>query len=127
MATISSTMVLVAAIPSPALGLPQLRVARAERLRCRFSKRVSSALAPVVTKGVPLLAVASTTAASAAPMLASALALVDERMSSEATGLSNDLLGWVLLAAIGLVLCFYTVYSSTFDDDDQSGGGGIAL
>lgn len=111
-------------------GLPQLRVARAERLRCRCSKKASSALAPVVAKGMPLLAAASATAASAAPMLATAMALADERMSTEGTRLSNDLLGWILLVAVGLVLSFYTVYSSMSildDDDDQSGAGGITL
>ena len=93
-------------------------MARAERLRCRFSKRVSSALAPVVTKGVPLLAVASTTAASAAPMLASALALVDERVSTDGTGLSHDLLGWIQMVAFGLALS-YTYYSSILKDDND--------
>ncbi|KAM3411678.1 hypothetical protein ACQJBY_003382 [Aegilops geniculata] len=118
-----------AARPSPALGLPRLRLARAEglRCRCRVSKKASSALAPMVAKGAPLLAKASGMA-SAAPMLASALALVDEGMSGERAGQSNDLLGWTLLLALGLVLCFYAVYSTTFDDDDdQSGGGGIML
>ncbi|KAI5019562.1 hypothetical protein ZWY2020_044450 [Hordeum vulgare] len=122
-----ATAFVVAARPSPALGLPKPRLARAERVRCRCSKKPSSSLAPLVAKGVPLLGAASAMAASAAPMLASALALVDERMSSEGTGPSSDLLGWILLVALGLALCFYTVYSSTFDDDDQSGGGGITL
>ncbi|EMS54250.1 Photosystem II reaction center W protein, chloroplastic [Triticum urartu] len=118
-----------AARPSPALGLPGLRLTRAKGLRCRcsVSKKASSALAPMVAKGAPLLAKASCMA-STAPMLASALALVDEGMSGERAGQSNDLLGWTLLLALGLVLCFYAVYSTTFDDDDDhSGGGGITL
>uniref|UniRef100_A0A452ZIS6 PSII 6.1 kDa protein n=5 Tax=Triticinae TaxID=1648030 RepID=A0A452ZIS6_AEGTS len=123
----ATSIVVFAARPSPALGLPRLRLARAEGLRCRVSKKASSALAPMVAKGAPLLSKASGMA-SAAPMLASALALVDEGMSGERAGQSNDLLGWALLLVLGLVLCFYAVYSTTFDDDDdRSGGGGIML
>ncbi|KAF6996767.1 hypothetical protein CFC21_013075 [Triticum aestivum] len=126
MAMISATTVVLATRPSPAAGLPQLRVARAVRLRCSYSKdskRASLALAPVILKGAPLLAAASA-------MSAATLAEVDERMSAERTRLSNDLLGWILLVAVGLVLSFYTVYSSMpilDDDDDQSSAGGITL
>ncbi|KAM3405201.1 hypothetical protein ACQJBY_007971 [Aegilops geniculata] len=115
----------VAARPAQALGLPQLRVTRAERLRCGYSKDGQEAATPAVVKGVPLLAAASaavTAAAAASP----ALALVDERMSTEGTGLSlglsNNLLGWILLGVFGLIWSLYTVYSSTLDDDDESGG-----
>ncbi|XBJ19230.1 hypothetical protein VPH35_010238 [Triticum aestivum] len=138
MAMISATAVVLAARPSPTAGLPQLRVARVMRLRCSSSKdttrtmstcdhhyceMASSALAPVILKGAPLL-----TAASA--MSSAALAEVDERMSAERTWLSNDLLGWIVLVAVGLVLSFYTVYSSMsiLDGDNvQSGASGIML
>ncbi|KAF6990981.1 hypothetical protein CFC21_008123 [Triticum aestivum] len=114
----------VAARPGQALGLPQLRVTRAERLRCGCSKdrKEAAAASPAVVKGVPLLAAASAAVTAAAP----ALALVDERMSTEGTGLSlglsNNLLGWILLGVFGLIWSLYTVYSSTLDDDDESGG-----
>lgn len=53
------------------------------------------------------------------------LALVDERMSTEGTGLSlglsNNLLGWILLGVFGLIWTFYTIYSSSIDDDEDSG------
>ena len=60
--------------------------------------------------------------ASAGP----ALALVDERMSTEGTGLSlglsNNLLGWILLGVFGLIWSLYTVYTSGLDEDEESGG-----
>lgn len=102
-------------------GLPALR-ARSERVRCSYAKDAKNA-APVSTKGAgaSLLAAAGAVTASAGP----ALALVDERMSTEGTGLSlglsNNLLGWILLGVFGLIWSLYTVYTSTLDEDDDSG------
>ncbi|CAM0954691.1 unnamed protein product [Alopecurus aequalis] len=119
MATITAAAmptVIATARPSQALGLPQLRVARAERLRCAYSKDGKESAA---VKGASLLGAMATAAAPA-------MALVDERMSTEGTGLSlglsNNLLGWILLGVFGLIWSLYTVYSSTLDDDDESGG-----
>ena len=54
-----------------------------------------------------------------------AMALVDERMSTEGTGLpfglSNNLLGWILLGVFGLIWSLYTVYTSGLDEDEESG------
>ncbi|CAL4947180.1 unnamed protein product [Urochloa decumbens] len=127
MATVSAaaatTVVARAAIARPnALGLPQLR-ARSERVRCSYSKDAKNAAAPVSAKGAgaSLLAAAGAVAASAGP----ALALVDERMSTEGTGLSlglsNNLLGWILLGVFGLIWSLYTVYTSDLDEDEESG------
>jgi photosystem II PsbW protein len=97
-------------------------VTRAERLRCAYSKDGKEATPAVIKGGVPLLGAATAMATAAAP----AMALVDERMSTEGTGLSlglsNNLLGWILLGVFGLIWSLYTVYSSTLDDDDESGG-----
>ncbi|KAF2325291.1 hypothetical protein GH714_026175 [Hevea brasiliensis] len=64
-------------------------------------------------------------AVGAATMSSPTLALVDERMSTEGTGLpfglSNNLLGWILLGVFGLIWAFYIVYTSTLDEDDDSG------
>lgn len=64
-------------------------------------------------------------AVCAATMSSPALALVDDRMSTEGTGLpfglSNNLLGWILLGVFGLIWGFYIVYTSTLDEDDESG------
>ncbi|XP_044445392.1 photosystem II reaction center W protein, chloroplastic-like [Triticum aestivum] len=120
MATISATAVFVAARPQRSPGLPRLRVAKAARLRCSCSKdlkkKASSALAMAVVKGAPLLAEASAMAVAAAPVLAPAL--VDERVSTDGTGLSHDLLGWILMVAFGLALS-YTYYSSILKDDND--------
>lgn len=64
-------------------------------------------------------------AASAATMSSPAMALVDERLSTEGTGLpfglSNNLLGWILLGVFGLIWSFYIVYTSSLDEDEESG------
>uniref|UniRef100_A0ACD5T8Q6 Uncharacterized protein n=1 Tax=Avena sativa TaxID=4498 RepID=A0ACD5T8Q6_AVESA len=121
-AAMATTVVAAAARPSQGLGLPQLRVARTERLRCAHSKDGQEATPAAVKAGVPLLGAATAMATAVAP----AMALVDERMSTEGTGLSlglsNNLLGWILLGVFGLIWSLYTVYSSTLDDDDESGG-----
>ncbi|KAM3351776.1 hypothetical protein ACQJBY_023592 [Aegilops geniculata] len=128
MATISAaaatTVVARAAIARPqALGLPQLRT-RSERVRCSYSKDAKEATpaATVRGAGASLLAAAGAVTASAGP----ALALVDERMSTEGTGLSlglsNNLLGWILLGVFGLIWSLYTVYTSGLDEDEESGG-----
>lgn len=61
----------------------------------------------------------------AATMSSPAIALVDERLSTEGTGLpfglSNNLLGWILLGVFGLIWANYIVYTSTLDEDDDSG------
>ncbi|CAL4894365.1 unnamed protein product [Urochloa decumbens] len=104
--------------PSHAHGLPQLR-ARADKARCGACSKQQGGKAAPAPAGVSLLAAASAMTASPA------LALVDERMSTEGTGLSlglsNNLLGWILLGVFGLIWSLYTVYTSTLDEDEDSG------
>ncbi|KAL5228355.1 hypothetical protein ABZP36_016620 [Zizania latifolia] len=117
----AATAVVARAVVSrpQALGVPQLR---ARSVRCSYSKDAKeatpAAAAVVKGAGASLLAVA----ASAAP----AMALVDERMSTEGTGLSlglsNNLLGWILLGVFGLIWSLYTIYTSDLDEDEESGG-----
>lgn len=70
---------------------------------------------------------ASLMAAACAATMSSpaAMALVDERMSTEGTGLpfglSNNLLGWILFGVFGLIWSLYTVYTSSLDEDEDSG------
>jgi photosystem II PsbW protein len=117
------------AVCATAAGLPQLR-ARAEKVRCGAadSRRPSQRdgtngvhagkAAPASQAGCAssLLAVASAMTTTSSP----ALALVDERMSTEGTGLSlglsNNLLGWILLGVFGLIWSLYTVYTSTLEE-----------
>nr|AFK35407.1 unknown [Medicago truncatula] len=70
---------------------------------------------------------ASLIAAISAATLSSpaAMALVDERMSTEGTGLpfglSNNLLGWLLFGVFGLIWALYFIYASSLDEDEDSG------
>lgn len=54
-----------------------------------------------------------------------AMALVDERMSTEGTGLpfglSNNALGWILFGVFGLIWALYFVYTSSLEEDEESG------
>ncbi|KAG2592057.1 photosystem II reaction center W protein, chloroplastic-like [Panicum virgatum] len=122
MATVSAAAA-TTVVARAAQGLPQLR-ARSKRVRCSYSRDAKSAAAAVSARGAgaSLLAAAGAVTASAGP----ALALVDERMSTEGTGLSlglsNNLLGWILLGVFGLIWSLYTVYTSDLDEDEESGG-----
>ena len=53
------------------------------------------------------------------------LALVDERMTTEGTGLSlgvsSNLLGWILLGVFGLIWALFFIYTSTLEEDEESG------
>ena len=64
-------------------------------------------------------------AALAATMSSPTMALVDERLSTEGTGLpfglSNNLLGWILLGVFGLIWALYFIYASSLDEDEESG------
>ncbi|CAN6332469.1 unnamed protein product [Urochloa humidicola] len=108
----------VVARPSQVHGLPQLR-ARADKVRCGACSKQQDG------KGLAAPAGASLLAAASAMTTSPALALVDERMSTEGTGLSlglsNNLLGWILLGVFGLIWSLYTVYTSTLDEDEDSG------
>ena len=61
----------------------------------------------------------------AAAMSSPAMALVDDRMSTEGTGLpfglSNNLLGWILFGVFGLIWALYFVYTATLEEDEESG------
>ncbi|XP_010937454.1 photosystem II reaction center W protein, chloroplastic [Elaeis guineensis] len=106
----------ISSSPIPMLGLPQIRV-RGGRVRCFSEAKPSVASGSM---GVSLLAAASVMSVSN-PVLA----LVDERMSTEGTGLglgiSNNLLGWILLGVFGLIWALYFAYTSTLEEDEESG------
>ncbi|TYK18428.1 Photosystem II reaction center W protein [Cucumis melo var. makuwa] len=87
----------------------------------RLLLKGSSKLLPSSTMAAPMAAVAMAALAAAGP----AVALVDERMSTEGTGLpfglSNNLLGWILAGMFGLIWALYFVYASSLDEDEDSG------
>ncbi|KAK1264271.1 hypothetical protein QJS04_geneDACA023393 [Acorus gramineus] len=96
-----------AASSLPALGLPMKTMARGGKVRCSAKPAKPLSMAAAVSTTNP------------------ALALVDERMSTEGTGLSlglsNNLLGWILLGIFGLIWSLYFVYASTLEEDEDSG------
>lgn len=93
-------------------------MAKAGKVRCSMEEKPSSS--SNLGMGASLLA-----AAVAATMSSPAMALVDERLSTEGTGLpfglSNNLLGWILFGVFGLIWALYFVYASTLEEDEESG------
>ncbi|XP_039115389.1 photosystem II reaction center W protein, chloroplastic-like [Dioscorea cayenensis subsp. rotundata] len=113
--TITVPKAAAASSPSAILGLAGMRM-RGGKVRCSSEKKEVARAGT----GASLLAAAAVMGASN-PVLA----LVDERMSTEGTGLSlglsNNLLGWILFGVFGLIWALYTVYTSTLEEDEESG------
>ncbi|KAG0479387.1 hypothetical protein HPP92_010245 [Vanilla planifolia] len=88
------------------------------RVRCSSEEKPAPSGRAV---GVRVAAGAASIVGSAGP----ALALVDERLSTEGTGLSlgisNNLLAWVLLGVLGIIWSLYFIYTSTLEEDEESG------
>ncbi len=89
--------------------------------KVRFSMKGKQDNKPCLGMSASVLA-----AACAATMSnPAAMALVDERMTTEGTGLpfglSNNLLGWILLGVFGLIWALYFPYTATLDEDEDSG------
>ncbi|CAM8971272.1 unnamed protein product [Rhodiola kirilowii] len=101
---------------SPIIGLPLM--ANRGGVRCSANKKCTGQ-ENVATMGAPLLA------AIAANISSPAMALVDERMSTEGVGLpfglSNNLLGWILLVVFGLIWALYFSYTAELEEDEDSG------
>ncbi|XP_027351581.1 photosystem II reaction center W protein, chloroplastic-like isoform X2 [Abrus precatorius] len=106
------------------VGVPSstvIAMAKIGRVRCSMEGKPSvQQNSSNIGMGASMIA-----AICAATMSSPAMALVDERMSTEGTGLpfglSNNLLGWILLGVFGLIWALYTVYTSTLEDDEESG------
>ena len=102
------------------VGLPAM--AKKGRVRCMSEEKpCGSDMGSSISMGASLMAAAAAVAASAGP----AMALVDERLSTEGTGLpfglSNNLLGWILFGVFGLIWALYFTYTATLEEDDESG------
>ncbi|KAH9617548.1 hypothetical protein KSS87_011302 [Heliosperma pusillum] len=104
---------------SPVLGLPSL--AKKGKVVCSMEVKPSNKKSnSSMGAGASWLA-----AAAATSMSSPAMALVDERMSTEGTGLpfglSNNILGWLLLGVFALIWSLYFVYTSGLEEDEDSG------
>ncbi|MBA0617675.1 hypothetical protein Godav_027100 [Gossypium davidsonii] len=115
-----------ARVASPvAIGFPA--IAKKGKVMCSMEKKGSGEEnGSTMGMRASLLAAAAAAAACAATVSSpSAMGLVDERMSTEGTGLpfglSNNLLGWILFGVFGLIWALYFVYTSSLDEDDDSG------
>ncbi|KAK9057358.1 hypothetical protein SSX86_022193 [Deinandra increscens subsp. villosa] len=93
-------------IASPILGLPSM--SKMGKVRCSMEGKpavTSDEAASKLRMGMSSLMAAAMAATVSSP---AAMALVDERMSTEGTGLpfglSNNLLGWILFGVFGLLL-----------------------
>ncbi|XP_076960985.1 photosystem II reaction center W protein, chloroplastic-like [Bidens hawaiensis] len=108
---------------SPVLGLPTM--SKMGKVRCSMEGKpavTSDDGASRLRMGASSLMAAAVAATMSSP---AAMALVDERMSTEGTGLpfglSNNLLGWILFGVFGLIWTLYFVYVGSLDEDEESG------
>ncbi|KAL2556843.1 Photosystem II reaction center W protein [Forsythia ovata] len=99
------------------LGLPPM--AKMGKVRCSMEGKPQESDSKL-GMGASLIA-----ATCAAAMSSPAMALVDDRMSTEGTGLpfglSNNLLGWIIFGVFGLIWTLYFVYTSNLEEDEESG------
>ncbi|GAB2282303.1 hypothetical protein Dimus_016850 [Dionaea muscipula] len=113
---------------SPVLGLPAMSN-KGQLRRCRCSMEIKSSKGEngsgIATPAAASLAAAAAAAAAAAMWSPAAMALVDERLSTEGTGLpfglSNNLLGWILIGVFALIWSLYFSYTATLEEDEESG------
>ncbi|XP_042006701.1 photosystem II reaction center W protein, chloroplastic-like [Salvia splendens] len=105
--------------PATVLGLPSF--SKMGRVRCSVEGKPEESDDSKLGMGGSMMA-AAVAAAMSSP---AAMALVDERLSTEGTGLpfglSNNLLGWILLGVFGLIWALYFIYASTLEEDEESG------
>ena len=99
-------------------GLPKMKKGA---IKCKVEEKREGKRSEERMVSGTVATVAMATMAAAGP----AVALVDERLSTEGTGLpfglSNNLLGWILVGVFGLIWALYFVYASSLDEDDDSG------
>ncbi|XP_022999105.1 photosystem II reaction center W protein, chloroplastic-like [Cucurbita maxima] len=108
-------------LPSPLMAAHRLPKMKRRAIKCKAEEKREGKRSEERMVSGTVAAVAMATMAAAGP----AVALVDERLSTEGTGLpfglSNNLLGWILVGMFGLIWSLYFVYASSLDEDDDSG------
>ncbi|KAI3678859.1 hypothetical protein L6452_38163 [Arctium lappa] len=122
MASISSCITTTALLPMKASTLLGTTY-KMGKVRCSVDRGTTKEISPrLVMTTVSSLLATTIAATMSSPM---AMALVDERMSTEGTGLpfglSNNLLGWILFGVFSLIWTLYFVYTGSLDEDDDSG------
>ncbi|KAJ9564864.1 hypothetical protein OSB04_000830 [Centaurea solstitialis] len=114
-----TTTTLLPKKPSTLLGTR----CKMSKVRCSVEQETMKKISPRLVMTTVSSLVATTMATTMSSPIA--MALVDERMSTEGTGLpfglSNNLLGWILFGVFGLIWTLYFVYTGSLDEDDDSG------
>eukprot|EP00252_Welwitschia_mirabilis_P017208 TRINITY_DN3817_c0_g1_i1.p1 TRINITY_DN3817_c0_g1~~TRINITY_DN3817_c0_g1_i1.p1 ORF type:complete len:147 (-),score=12.71 TRINITY_DN3817_c0_g1_i1:178-618(-) len=105
-------------------SLNDVRGRRRFQGRCRATGNGNGKSVAVGGMASGLVATAAAIHASSLDNVNAAIALVDERMSTEGTGLSlglsNPLLGWILLGVFGLIWALYlSTYTKAAEDEDS--------
>ncbi|XVF57227.1 hypothetical protein PTKIN_Ptkin06aG0187500 [Pterospermum kingtungense] len=106
---------------SPVIGLPVM----ATNGRVRYSLEQKPSAKGLISSNPSMVAKLMAATAAVTSTAAPAMALVDERMSTEGTGLpfglSNNILGWILFGVFGLIWALYFIYASSLEEDEESG------
>ncbi|XP_075521606.1 photosystem II reaction center W protein, chloroplastic-like [Primulina tabacum] len=109
--------------PSAIIGLPSMSNINTGKMRCTMEgeKGTEESESKLGVAASSLM----TSACGAAMSSPAALALVDERLSTEGTGLpfglSNNLLVWILAGVFALIWALYFVSTASLDEDEDSG------
>uniref|UniRef100_A0A5B7BP43 PSII 6.1 kDa protein n=1 Tax=Davidia involucrata TaxID=16924 RepID=A0A5B7BP43_DAVIN len=108
---------------SPVLGLPAM-AKKGGKVRCSMEGK-ACVQESSSNMGMGMGIAAACAAAATMTMSSPAMALVDERLSTEGTGLpfglSNNLLGWILFGVFGLIWALYFIYTTSLEEDEESG------
>ncbi|XP_073290722.1 photosystem II reaction center W protein, chloroplastic-like [Primulina huaijiensis] len=108
---------------SAIIGLPSMSKKNTGKVRCSMEGGKGAEESELKLGVVASSIMAS--ACAAAMSSPAALALVDDRLSTEGTGLpfgvSNNLLVWILAGVFALIWALYFVYTASLVEDEESG------
>ncbi|KAL6217474.1 hypothetical protein ACLB2K_010691 [Fragaria x ananassa] len=125
--TPTSSVTRAALVHKPSVGAPSSTILALPSIGNKGKLRCSMEAKPPMKESNSNIGMsASLVAAALAATMSSpaAMALVDDRLSTEGTGLpfglSNNLLGWILLGVFALIWTFYFTYTSGLEEDEES-------
>ncbi|XP_073146927.1 photosystem II reaction center W protein, chloroplastic [Henckelia pumila] len=108
--------------PSAIIGLPSMSKMNGGKVRCSMEGGKGTEEESKMGVAASSIMASACAAAMSSP---AALALVDERLSTEGTGLpfgvSNNLLVWILAGVFALIWALYFVYATSLEEDEESG------